>query len=764
VPDVFCFSCGAPTVALGQQVVPFCANCRARGVAERTSEAKWMVRLPGGSTRGPLTRLAVLRWLARDRVGPDDRINPVGGDQSAIADHPDFRGCFIPGSADENQIQALKKEFRAVERRANLRRLLKRAAAASLFLLAGGLSFISANSRIFVVPEPVMEQVETLVHWWGQVLEPTVVYTRVPTLSGLPHGDWAAAQKDGSDPTALHRAEMALWNSESHELEPARRLYLAAIGSSPLDPMAHAGLMEANSEMLAARPELLGEIARAGVRLDSMEQEGPAVQRAVAALALAKGNRLGAAEFTKQCRRIDVGCALLHGEAMRSVAEVLGVQAKIGPVPRVVRVLARTAFSAEDWLALDVATADMIARSPRDPLGYSLRAEQRAALGFWLEAGALATRARELGSELVAVRHLEAAVALQVEDNTAKAMRLYQDLADHHLLSGYSARLTILIQGAIVSAEGGDFKAAESLLDTASDAAPKDASVMMAQAILAFKSGAQEAAESILRELDTSELESMDEAVVHLWAAYIYLDGGKQRLARTELEEAERIRPDWHRLFHEVIWAEFQARDIKSVIETVTGMSLVPLKTELRHDPRHGLGLGEPPLRPVVGPLLREMDGDIRYARLREPIAAIMSSTARRPGALEHLLDAIERFPDHMALQATLASALFDAGRWDEAVPIALDVVGRRPNSKWMQSIRGRSLAKLGRWNEAKDALRRSIRGDIPDVRLLEWASEAWNAEGETEEAMRLLEQAAKMNPEDPFVRRALLALGERKE
>jgi predicted Zn-dependent protease len=158
------------------------------------------------------------------------------------------------------------------------------------------------------------------------------------------------------------------------------------------------------------------------------------------------------------------------------------------------------------------------------------------------------------------------------------------------------------------------------------------------------------------------------------------------------------------------------------------------------------------------------MDADIRYARLREPVAAIMSSTARRPGALEHLLDAIERFPDHMALQATLAAALFDAGRWEEAVPIALDVVGRRPNSKWMQSIRGRSLAKLGRWNEAKDALRRSIRGDIPDVRLLQWASEAWVEQGEYQEARRLLEQAAKMKPEDPFVRRALLALGERKE
>jgi tetratricopeptide (TPR) repeat protein len=723
-----------------------------------------MVCLPGGSTRGPLTRLAILRWLARGRIGPDDRVNPVGGEQCAIADHPDFRGCFIPGSADEIQIEALKQEYRAVERRAKTRQFVQRIAAGTLFLVAAGATFVGANSRILVAPEPVLEHVEGLVVWWARAIEPSVLYRPIPLSKDLPHAEWAKAQNSTGEVTVFQRAEIALWNSASHELEEARRLYLTALGSAPLDAMAHAGLVEADSEMLAVRPELLGEIARAAVRLDTLEQEGPAVDRATAALALAKGNRLGAAESTKQCRRVDVGCALLHGEATRSVAEVLDVKAKVGPVSRVLRVLARTAFAAEDWLALDAATSEMIKRFPRDPLGYELRAEQRAALGFWAEAGSLATRARELGSESVAVRHLEAAIALQVEQDIAKAMRLYQSLSEHHLLSGYRARLTILVQGTIVSVEGGDMAAASRMLDTASDAAPKEASVMMAQAIKEFMGGSQEAAESILRELDTSELESMDEAGVHLWAAYMYLDGGKQRLARTELEEAERIRPDWHRVFHEMVWAELQTKDIKSVIDTIGSMSLVPDKTELRHDPRRGLGLGEPPLRPIAGPLLRAMDADIRFARLREPVAAILSAMAHRPGALEHLLDAIDQFPDHMALQATLASALFEADRWEEAVPIALNVVGRRPSSKWMQSVRGRSLAKLGRWNEAKDALRRSIRGDISDVRLLQWASEAWSAEGEYAEASRLLEQAAEMKPEDPIVRRGLLALREGKE
>jgi len=117
-----------------------------------------------------------------------------------------------------------------------------------------------------------------------------------------------------------------------------------------------------------------------------------------------------------------------------------------------------------------------------------------------------------------------------------------------------------------------------------------------------------------------------------------------------------------------------------------------------------------------------------------------------------------------MALQATLAVALFEAERWEEAVAMAVKVVGRRPSSKWMQSVRGRSLAALGRWPEAKDALRRSTRGDITDVRLLQWASDAMAKHGDAGEARRLLEQATEMDPHDPIVRRALLALGERKE
>ena len=79
-------------------------------------------------------------------------------------------------------------------------------------------------------------------------------------------------------------------------------------------------------------------------------------------------------------------------------------------------------------------------------------------------------------------------------------------------------------------------------------------------------------------------------------------------------------------------------------------------------------------------------------------------------------------------------------------------------------SVRGRALAKMGKWNEAKDVIRRSTRGGVDDIRLIEWAAQAWIDNGEVEEGRSLLEEAQKGNPDDVILRRALLALDERKE
>ena len=108
-----------------------------------------MIRVQGkGGAFGPMSRIAVLNGIARHSYTQDDQISAIGGESLPIADHPDFRGCFIPGSGDEMEIQRLRKAASRAARRAQQKRLLG-ASFGLIFLCASGvLLWFSANSRM----------------------------------------------------------------------------------------------------------------------------------------------------------------------------------------------------------------------------------------------------------------------------------------------------------------------------------------------------------------------------------------------------------------------------------------------------------------------------------------------------------------------------------------------------------------------------------------------------------------------------------------
>ena len=162
--DLFCYACGAPTVAIGGRLVPICAECRSRGEGEGAVETAWMIAETAGSRmKGPMSRKAVLTGIARGRYGPDSKVSAIGGEAKAVADHPDFRGCFIPGSADELTIEVLREEWEATARRAKWRRILSYTLGGLLLVGAAGALWYSSQTRIFVLPEEAVENVEAQV-------------------------------------------------------------------------------------------------------------------------------------------------------------------------------------------------------------------------------------------------------------------------------------------------------------------------------------------------------------------------------------------------------------------------------------------------------------------------------------------------------------------------------------------------------------------------------------------------------------------------
>jgi tetratricopeptide (TPR) repeat protein len=759
VSEHFCYSCGAPTAALGQQLVAVCANCRARGQGEAGAVAQWMVRSGGGSARGPMAKAAVLNGLGRGRFRADDLIGGVGGEEMPLADHPDFRGCFIPGSADEIEIDRIRREFDGIARRGRQRRLLNALAGVALLGVSGTALWVASTSRMLLMPDAWIVVIEDRIDWWQKRGLKPVRTVAVPRVDSLSHGDWVKAQRPDPTGTALHRARSDHWVAPSNQLDRVRRTYLQAISQNPLDPMPLAGLVTVDAEMLYTRPELLGEVSRAMSRLGGLNASGPAVSSATAALSLAQGNRSRAKGETEACAKSDAMCAILHGEATLNTAEVAGVIARLGPTPFALRRLCRTALAAGDWSALQDASVQLIELLPDDPSGHGFLAEFYAGLGQIVEAGNAAERAVHLGSERAEMQHLYAVSLMATSLSDPRLDAAFDALIVHPHLSAQTRRQTVLIQAAQVQIARGDLGSARMIVDSALEvqSASQAAAVLLANILV--KEGRHGEAESVLRDLDATALEPQDAALVHLWTARMYLDMGKQRLARQEIENSLRLDPNSPAAHEETVWAAVQAKDVNGALDALEKLVVLEPFRARDVDLREGQGLWAPKRRALVAPLLRAIDADVRYEPQRETVAALMSWLAKRPGHLDHLQDALEADPSRLSLQTALAIAGFEAGQWSLAETNAQAVVARKPSLAIMHSIRGRSLAALGRWPEAVDPLKRSVRGEAAQPDLLRMAAVAWRDNGDPGAARALLDQAQAIAPWDSRIRRALFAL-----
>ena len=239
---------------------------------------------------------------------------------------------------------------------------------------------------------------------------------------------------------------------------------------------------------------------------------------------------------------------------------------------------------------------------------------------------------------------------------------------------------------------------------------------------------------------------------------------GRQRLARSEVEEAARLNPRSPAVAEEVAWAALKSGNTGAAIRAVREMTpLYPFRSHIS-DPREGTGLKPPARRPLRGPLLRSIDSDVRFESERSVIGAILQWWANERGHLSALLEAREDRPNDLELLIALSLAAFDASEWELAYDTASTVVGRKPSLAIMHSIRGRALGKLGRWAEAQDPLARSVKGEAEQADLLMWAAQAHIEQGELARAEELLGSAEELAPWDPRIRQRRFALRQKKK
>ena len=737
-----------------------CANCRARGVAGAQFAAQYMIRTAKQSgARGPMVRDEVVRGIAKGRYGPDDFVSAVGGEEHAVADHPDFRSAFIPGSDLDQRIEAMRSEAESVRRRAKVTGLLKYVAAGGLLACSAGAIAYGSQSRTFVLPEPVLVKLERQIEWWQNELKESQVYESVPTISDLPHGDWMDANRPADDARTLHEGRRELWWSDYRGLGTVRRAFLAAGARAPLDPMPMVGLILVDAQMLGTRPELLGEIARAQTRLDSMRNSGPSAAAAEGAWLLAQGQRTGAAQATEPFIESDLMCRLIHAEATTDPEAVQAVLDAIGPSPLVLRALARVAESATDWNTLKYAGSALVEAGPDGPDGHEVLSRFHAVMGSWERAAEEASRALQRGSERADMLHTVAVAGTFAGRNNETTARMYSQLVEHPHLAGHTNRQTVLVQAAQAMVKVGDLEGATEFIEAAREAEQGDPNAAVVWADILYKNGQHGDAEAVLRDLDLSGVDDEAAAMVHLWSARLYLEMNKQRLARTELEEAERLAPDWPLVVEELAWAAIESGDPLAANEAIERTVFLHPFRERAQDPLDGTSVLAPKRRRIGRPMLKAMGDDVRYETVRVATAAILAWQRGVPGHYAQLLDAVERDPDHLALNGAVAFAAFEAGDWERAAQHSLTVVMRRPSLGVMQSVRGMALAKMGNMDDARDPLSRSTKTDLGRAVMLRQAASAHAGHGAVDVAIDLLEEAASIAPEDARIRAALFAL-----
>jgi tetratricopeptide (TPR) repeat protein len=272
-------------------------------------------------------------------------------------------------------------------------------------------------------------------------------------------------------------------------------------------------------------------------------------------------------------------------------------------------------------------------------------------------------------------------------------------------------------------------------------------------------------AETALRTIGTNGLQGREAAEIHLWTARLYIDLGKQRLARGELEDAERQEPNWKPVVEETIWALLTTKDITGAISMVQTLPLLASEPQAPTDPREVIGLGAPSTRPISQELLLSMDDDIRYGKDRDAISSLLGWMYRPSSeSVSFLQEVAERDAGRLAVQAALAQAYHQDQDWVLAHKYAQNVVSRQPSNALFQLLRGHALTKLDRWADAEDALNRAIRLGVEDARILQLAAECFKARGDKTRAKELLEQAAVADSANTSVRRSLLALDSRNE
>lgn len=761
-----------------------CSRCTLAGPQVPPERVRYLVRAVDGGIRGPLSYDAITDQLLRGAVVASDRVARQGGTWAPIVEHPDLQSFFLPGTADAERLEAASTQKRRDQVAGDARKV-GRIALAGLFAAAGiGLAVAATTLDLFVVPEATVQTVSAFFGQSTEAMKTTVVNAVDPGAAAeeversrvLP-GDEVLAELKEAWPTAsgsahlrLHRGRADLWTGRDADLKSATEHLEQAALLSPTDVEAWGSLAELYARRLTNEPSLSERLAVVVERVEALDGDSPAAQRAAAAAALANGAKGRAADLAGRCASnpgsaglesstADLGCAIIAAEAQDSVADLAQLRERFSGLMPVELAYAR-ALLAQDRFRESVEVASALSRSMPDepePLVVLLKAHR--ALGEFEDARKAGRELERVVPDRVELLALTAEIDLKVFGRARSALEAYLRVVGHERAALLETPGRVYVDAASAAIAAGQLDRAVELADAALKIDERDPVAGLQKARALQRLDKVQDAEALLRATDPIGLNGHDLARFHVEAARIYVDAGRERLAETELRSASETDSHWARVPLEAARNRLAVGDDEGAVVFLEQAAFMDLYVDEARDPLQRVWTDSVDWKTFRRDLQTRLLGDARFTSRGHAAIGVVALYAGMTDARRSLERSLAGGTTTPAAFAGLAQHHLHRGDTGAAIEAVSRVVDTSSQPGVLYGVRGLAMARRGEAAQSRAAFVQALEKAPTEPTLYRWRALAQLEASDRRGAKKSLAEALRLMPDDLAAKVALVDL-----
>ena len=783
----YCFSCGTEVRDLGGDRLYLCEPCRQR--AKGPSASRFTVKPEGSKPLGPFTHERVIEQLERGVVGGEALVSEGTGEWVRLAQHIEFLPWFVPG--DPRNVALTETRGARAAQRSGVRRRELGLRLGLVGVLAASVAgvYFAVQHRLFVLPEEVAAGIQSSV---GEAVDFSTRAFRKATDE-----DYAVAElKETTELPGEEAVQMAksLWRAPASSVdecltkawsglatgtragvELARSQAEQAIVLGPREAGPAATLAATYAALARSDPELGKHSVSLLQRAQAIAQDEHIVLRAGAAVSVANGAFVQAAEGAKACLRSDpsdVVCTWYLGEAQLGLGQIeaaeqtlLGAADRAPEAEGLQLALGRASAQLKRYGSAQPLLETFVGRHGDDATARAAIAHLYSETGRLAEAREHAQRAFELDSAYIEAGLLAGQLLLHVEGEAEEALALLGPLADRPEVARHPRRTEFFVHASHAARMAGEAEAAERYATAAIDGdlgyGPGHLAVAEARLVQEDVSGAEES----VKAGEVSLGGGITAGRYHYRTGMLYLELDQARVAQQSMKDAVEAYPDWlaARLGLAMVYLRLDNGFL--AVEAFTEGFDQDLERPGRQHPVQAVMLSELGTDGLSGLVREKLANDARMNRYVPRALGVLDGYAclekgqQCHRAEQFLQKALELDNGDTTAHAWLGRLALRDGRWEDGYNRLTRVAASAGDSPMINAMRGQALYAMQRPDEAEEAFRRALQGggQIPGVHRLR--AESLIEAGQSVEAMAALEEVIRLDPTDMASRAQLLEL-----